>query len=310
MSDGKALSVMTVLGKGLLVLAVLTGSVVGGRWLQRSVPDSERPLLTNDHAEINHAPQSDDGQLISRSQILYGQHCAKCHGEQGHGDGEGLQPLTIRPRDFRSGQWRFAKNQNSIEQVIRDGIPGTPMPSAKSALSEEDISQLARLVLKLGTTDHQSQESERDNDIASSGFAPVIPGQIPKLKLLDEVGRPIDLSNLGSGPAVIHFWGTSCIHCLKELPTMNTFAKRLHAAGIRTVSICGDQGDPSEITEFGRDNPDMHFYVDPTGLAMNRFSTSLLPTLYLVDKNHTVIAVTHSALTDAQVDDIISILSD
>jgi len=91
---------------------------------------------------------------------------------------------------------------------------------------------------------------------------------------------------------------------------MNSFAKRLQESGIVMVSICGDQGDPSEITEFARDNPDLHLYVDPTGLAMNRFSTSLLPTLYLVDKNHTIIAVTHSALTDTQVDNIIFMLSD
>ena len=67
---------------------------------------------------------------------LYRRHCVHCHGVSGDGAGPTAAFLTPFPRDYRKGIYKFKATQRSarprpddLATVLREGIPGTAMPS-------------------------------------------------------------------------------------------------------------------------------------------------------------------------------------
>lgn len=68
--------------------------------------------------------------------------CAWCHGNEGDG---GTGPNL-------HGRLRHATTQASIVDIIRNGIPGTDMPSFRSPLTERAMRQIATYVLSLSRT--------------------------------------------------------------------------------------------------------------------------------------------------------------
>ena len=72
-----------------------------------------------------------------RGRQLYLRYCVLCHGE--HADGRGVRSLGLdrQPADFTSPQWSGDDAPARAYRAIREGVPGTPMPSW-SALSEAE----------------------------------------------------------------------------------------------------------------------------------------------------------------------------
>lgn len=93
-----------------------------------------------------------------RGRALFEQHCSKCHGPQGRGDGpaadENMKDVwgrAIQPRDLAAGR-RFRKTgwrKRDIARVIVLGIGGTPMPRTKFEDAHE-LWALARYVESIG----------------------------------------------------------------------------------------------------------------------------------------------------------------
>ena len=271
------------IGKLAFLIVATVLSVIIGQTL-RGVPSSTGP--------VTNSPSSGNDSTIDSAALNYGHYCAKCHGEHGDGDGDALAPLSIKPRDFRSPHWRFEKSLDSISNVIRDGIEGTPMPSAKSVLTADQIHDLASHVLNMSQSESNRVSPLRDEFVREIDFVPVIPGDIPNLSLVDSSGNAINLKEIVDGPTIIQFWGTSCAHCIKEMPSQNEQLALIDPNQLRLISICCDQTEAEDISEFVERFPNLNLFVDPTGLAMSRFSTSLMPTFFLVDRQGTVIGRT------------------
>ena len=79
---------------------------------------------------------------------LYREHCVQCHGITGDGKGPTASFLNPYPRDFRMGRFKFkstplgkAPTDEDLSRIIRNGIPGTAMPSFKT-LSPEEVESL------------------------------------------------------------------------------------------------------------------------------------------------------------------------
>jgi cytochrome c oxidase cbb3-type subunit I/II len=81
--------------------------------------------------------------------------CWECHGQSGKGDGEkaaGLKDdfgFPIRPADLTSGQFKSGPSVQDIFRTMSTGLSGTPMPSYRDSLSEQDRWALAYYVLSL-----------------------------------------------------------------------------------------------------------------------------------------------------------------
>ena len=81
--------------------------------------------------------------------------CWECHGQTGKGDGEkaaGLKDdfgFPVRPADLTSGQFKSGPSVVDIFRTMSTGLSGTPMPSFRDSLSEQDRWALAYYVLSL-----------------------------------------------------------------------------------------------------------------------------------------------------------------
>lgn len=73
------------------------------------------------------------GDLLERGLVLYHEECARCHGEQGLGDGRQANFLYPKPRDFALANFRVTSTESGpteedLARVIRRGLPGSAMP--------------------------------------------------------------------------------------------------------------------------------------------------------------------------------------
>ena len=97
-----------------------------------------------DLAKIELAAGTTGGDASGRQRGLYRQHCVHCHGINGDGAGPTASFLTPYPRDYRKGIYKFKSTQRGnrpttadLERTLRQGIPGTAMPSFLLLPSDE-----------------------------------------------------------------------------------------------------------------------------------------------------------------------------
>lgn len=81
-------------------------------------------------------PGSADAQDAERGRAVYEAWCAECHGAEGAGDGPAADRMLPRPRDFAAARYQVRTTGSGelptdadLLRVIREGIPGTTMPS-------------------------------------------------------------------------------------------------------------------------------------------------------------------------------------
>jgi len=108
---------------------------------------------------------------------LYLANCASCHGESG--DGKGTTALDRPARSFLAGGFSYGNTPDSILRSIRNGIPGTPMPSFESALSEGQRRSLAEYVIQLGP--EQVKVDPKDSLLRVGGVPLIVRGKLPPL---------------------------------------------------------------------------------------------------------------------------------
>jgi len=78
---------------------------------------------------------------LATGKRIFDSQCAWCHGADGAGgNGPMLQRATLR----------HAANDKSLVEIVRNGVPGTEMPSFVSALTERAAWQTAAYVRSLG----------------------------------------------------------------------------------------------------------------------------------------------------------------
>ncbi len=77
---------------------------------------------------------------------VFGSQCAPCHGSRGRGDGPWSEGMTVLPRNFRMGIFKyrstpmgFLPTDDDLRRTIKKGVSGTAMPTFGKSLSESDI---------------------------------------------------------------------------------------------------------------------------------------------------------------------------
>jgi mono/diheme cytochrome c family protein len=114
-------------------------------------PDSPaQKLISLDKLRTAAGPVSNERD--GRTSGLYRKHCAHCHGITGDGAGPTATTLNPYPRDFRLGKYKFKSTplrtpptDKDLTTVLRNGIPGTAMPSF-TTLEENEIAALVDYV--------------------------------------------------------------------------------------------------------------------------------------------------------------------
>lgn len=134
-----------------------------------------------------HGLMAEDGPGDQRAKVrmffkgmkLYESQCLPCHGSRGRGDGPWAADLMPKPRDFRSGTFKFRSTpygmlptDGDLRRTIRSGISGTAMP-AFGKLTNEDIGSLIAYIKSFSKrwTDKEAQAEAMKLPATPSWFA-------------------------------------------------------------------------------------------------------------------------------------------
>lgn len=266
-----------VLAVALLIGSALVGGIVASRWPAVNVPVT----AVGD---------------TQRGAILFQVHCAKCHGTEGRGDAEGTEKMQPPPRDFHSRPWKFSPTSEAIEQVIRRGSPGTAMP-AFASLTEEEVASLTSEVLTMSAPEAADHPPEVDL-FRTAGFSRLkVERSAPALKLVDAKGSTLSLADLHGRVVLLNFWGTSCQHCLSRMPELAELQAKYAEQPLAVINICADEEDATAAQAMLPDGAvaPLNTYVDSGGLATAQYEVSLLPTIWLIDREGQLLAKAQGA---------------
>ena len=88
-------------------------------------------------------------EVLERGRQVYTRQCQSCHGREGRGDGPAARFLEPKPRDLKSGEWKYAEGGTveSVARVVREGADDTGMTPFNETLSEEQITAVATYVV-------------------------------------------------------------------------------------------------------------------------------------------------------------------
>jgi cytochrome c oxidase cbb3-type subunit 2 len=104
---------------------------------------------------IGRPPAPSEQVLAHAKDVWRNAKCWECHGQTGKGDGEkapGLKDdlgFPVKPADLTAGQFKSGPTVEDIFRTMTTGLSGTPMPSYRDSLSEEDRWALSYYVLAL-----------------------------------------------------------------------------------------------------------------------------------------------------------------
>ena len=92
-----------------------------------------------------------------QGRMVYEKNCTFCHGRRGRGDGPWAEGVEDRPRNFRSGVFKFRSTplgflptDDDLRRTVRTGISGTMMPAFKK-LSATDLDAVILYIKNLST---------------------------------------------------------------------------------------------------------------------------------------------------------------
>jgi len=98
------------------------------------------------------AQGQDSGGVVKEGKRLYLSNCAVCHGQNGDGKGPAATQLTVKPRDFQGGVFKFRSTpsgslprDNDIDATLIRGVRGTAMVPQRHLRAAERQAVIAYL---------------------------------------------------------------------------------------------------------------------------------------------------------------------
>jgi cytochrome c oxidase cbb3-type subunit 2 len=91
-------------------------------------------------------------EVVAKGESLYGEHCAKCHGIEGDGQGPLAVDLSTKPQNFTKGEYKFRSTMSGelptdgdLLRTISVGIPGTAMEGYQNLPQADRMALVAYL---------------------------------------------------------------------------------------------------------------------------------------------------------------------
>ncbi len=146
-----------VLVFGLLLLALDVGRSIWAR-VGLSHPSAQYLPDPAQYADLTWPPGADLARGATLGARVFAQHCAVCHGPNGHGNGPAAPSMFPRPRDFSSGLFKYKSTASGepptdedLLRAIRDGLPASAMPYFAGLLSTEELNAVVEQVKSYST---------------------------------------------------------------------------------------------------------------------------------------------------------------
>jgi mono/diheme cytochrome c family protein len=126
----------------LIALSVVLGVAHRGQW---NIPEE---------AKLRQNPIHTSPQALDAARILYDDHCERCHGKTGKGDGADATKFSTSPRDLSDSSHMSTQSDGELFYKISEGR--RPMPEFKTKLTEEQRWQVVLLMRSLAGTEKQN----------------------------------------------------------------------------------------------------------------------------------------------------------
>ena len=107
--------------------------------------------------------------------------------------------------------------------------------------------------------------------------------------LLD--GSTVDTASFRGKVTLVNFWATTCVSCVKEMPSLVATYNKYKDQGFDTVAVAMDYDPPAWVLNFAQSRQ-LPFKValDNTGEVARQWGdVKLTPTTYLVDKQGQIV---------------------
>ncbi|MDF1657595.1 MAG: cytochrome c [Verrucomicrobiales bacterium] len=128
------------------------------------------------NAESDEEAQRREIHQYLKGRYLFQKQCTICHGATGRGDGPWAAELSDKPRNFRTGVFKFRTTpfgtlptEDDLRRTIRSGISGTAMPFFKD-FSDDDVDALVVFIQSM------SRNWKKDELRAEPLDLPAVPG--------------------------------------------------------------------------------------------------------------------------------------
>jgi cytochrome c biogenesis protein CcmG, thiol:disulfide interchange protein DsbE len=110
----------------------------------------------------------------------------------------------------------------------------------------------------------------------------------PEFSIITESSRRISTTAFGGKLLVLNFWETSCVPCVKELPSLGNFARKFRPEGVVVVAVSAD-ADAKKYRRFLRDHRiALDTYRDPGRSISKSFGAETFPETYLIQDGRIV----------------------
>ena len=215
-----------------------------------------------DLAKIQLAAGKTGGDASGHQRGLYRQHCVHCHGINGDGAGPTAAFLTPYPRDYRKGIYKFKSTQRGnrpttadLERTLRQGIPGTAMPSFL-LLPSDEIEALVEYVKYL------SYRGEVESGMSFAVYDQEGTLEMNHDSLVSEYLEPVSTAWQAAEAAVIQPAERPAIDTVEQLQASIKAGEELFRGGKAQCMKCHGPtalGDGSEERLFDDWNKDKKF---------------------------------------------------
>lgn len=122
-----------------------------------------------------------------------------------------------------------------------------------------------------------------------AGCAPADEAPASSFVLID--GSILQTADLRGKVTLVNFWATTCVSCVKEMPSLVATYNKYRDQGFETVAVAMSYDPPQWVVNFANSRQlPFKVAIDNTGeLARNWGDVKLTPTTYLVDKQGRIV---------------------
>jgi high-affinity iron transporter len=107
---------------------------------------------------------------VADGEGIYAQSCTSCHGALGNGDAPLTRSLSRLPPEIGSFAWQAERSDAQLADVVRNGMPGTPMPPGRD-LSASQVQSVVAYVRTLPMHDRTGAGASASGRDSSSDAA-------------------------------------------------------------------------------------------------------------------------------------------
>jgi thiol-disulfide isomerase/thioredoxin len=108
-------------------------------------------------------------------------------------------------------------------------------------------------------------------------------------------GGKVKLSGLKGSVVILNFWATWCPPCRAEIPSMESFHKKLRSKGLRVLAVDLAE-ETGKVRDFVTKNKmEVTILLDGTGQVGGTYGASSIPTTYVIGKDGAILARTIGA---------------